>query len=233
MPKNITSSGNNFIAMDGTCLDRLLKQRRALRKPCSAGIPACSHDRSRLEACATPVAAVYDRRSESAVCLGGHRPPLQSPGWVRCDGGASSPEDFSVVGTHLACALNARPPIGRRQARSTSSRPRACRGAAPLPLDGPVGPAGGRTARSTPGPTNPELGSAGIPACWHGRSRLKACAAPVAAVYDRRSGFGVGLGGHRPPLPSSIWAQRYSTRSGDPRLEACATSDDRETGAPA
>ena len=176
MLKNITSSGNNFIAMDGICLDRLLKQRLALRKPCSAGIPACFGSRSRREACAKPLAAVYDRRTRFAVCLGGHRPPLQSLVWVRRNGSTSSPEDFSVVGAHLVCALNARPPVGRRQARSTSSGPRACRGAAPLHLDSPVGPAGGRAARSTPGPTNPEFGSAGILACFRDQSRLEACA---------------------------------------------------------
>ena len=33
MPKSIMSSVKNLVAMDGICLDRLLKQRFALRRP--------------------------------------------------------------------------------------------------------------------------------------------------------------------------------------------------------
>ena len=85
------------------------------------------------------VAAVYDRRQNAAdlPCLfGGHRPPLQ----VRLLAAEQESQAAGVVQKAGGSpGSREREPLGRpfRQAISTSSRPRACRGAqGPEPVEG-------------------------------------------------------------------------------------------------
>jgi len=49
---NIMSASGDFIQLAGICLDRLLKQRSALRKPIHGFLAAKSHKKFARECCA-------------------------------------------------------------------------------------------------------------------------------------------------------------------------------------
>ena len=84
-----------------------------------------------------------------------------------------------------------------------------------------VGPADGRAARSTPRPTNPDLRSAGLRACWLVRCRREACAtsddgewkrvSARAALADRRKTARVSAPRPAPRSPRRCAVRRAPT----------------------